>query len=584
MFQPWLRPEEENIGSHGFWLLLLLVVAVHGARQFYLGGVEFLDGDSWLHALRVRELLDGFPWSDPQVHRANAPYGFALHWTRLFDIILAAIALPLVPVVGLDQAVVLAGFALGPLFHVGAVLSLSWATRPLLGHAGALLAAALAVFQPAIIEATTPGVVDHHGLILVLTVVFLGMVVRVLADDGDRWVTRTGIVTAMMSWAGVETLVPIIMFLVMVLVLHVAGNREIARRGSSMLLVAMVTAMPILLLEQGSGGFIQVEFDRFSILHAGLLLVGGVSLSDLGMVGTQSVLRRTVLAAMIVVGAGVFSVKAMPMAVGPDLEFNAWFFSGVVEFAPLGGWRSFVFTLGGGLPVVVWLLWRLRMGRELSQQPAWVLVTLLLVAYFILALMWRRWAFLAQMLIAVGAADLLLAVFRNAGRRWVPTTIVGLILVFVPPGIGLAAGLEWKRMKPDCDVSALSHYLSSERFPEPLTIMASAHDGPEILYRTPHRVVATMHHRNAQGIKDMLRVFRSPYDDVAVSVIRKRHVDMLAICPVTHRSDFNAPFDSPRLLYRRLLAGDLPAWIVQDDVSLDTTGGYRVYRVLQEGR
>lgn len=583
MLHSWLRPDEKNIGSHGLWLLLLLVVAVHGARQFYLGGAEFLDGDSWLHALRVRDVLEGAAWFDPEVHRANAPYGFALHWTRLFDIILAAISLPLVPVIGLDQAVLQAGFALGPLFHVGAVLVLSWAARPLLGHSGALLAGVIAVFQPAIIEATRPGVVDHHGLVLVLTAAFLGMGIRVLGDDSAHWVTRMGIVTAMMSWAGVETLVPILAFMIVAMWVHVVGSTGMARRVSSMLLVSVVAAIPLLLLERGSGTLTEVDFDRFSILHVGMLLAGGVSMAILGRLGTKAVPQRAFLVAVIVVGTGLLTALAMSMADGPDLEFTAWFFSGVVEFTPLGSWRLFVFALGGGIPVAVWLLWRLRLGRELSRQPAWMLTTLLFLAYFVLALMWRRWTFLAQMLISVGAADLLLAVFHRMGRRWLPAIVVGFVLMIAPPGIGLAGGLEWQRMKADCDVEALSRYLTSERVPQPLTIMASAHDGPEILYRTPHRVVATMHHRNAQGLKDMLRVFRSPYDDVAVSVIRKRHVDVLAICPVTHRNDFIAPFDSPRLLYRRLLAGNLLPWVVKDDEGEDT-GGYRVFRIIQGER
>ena len=578
----WLHTDHGTARSREHALLILLVVAVHGLIRFFGGGVEFLDGDSWLHALRVRELLDGLVWFDPQVHRANAPYGFSLHWTHLFDIILAAISLPLVPVIGLDQAVVQAGFALGPLFHVGAVIALLWATRPLLGPSGSLLAGLFAVFQPAIIEATTPGVVDHHGLILVLTAVFLGMGIRLLADDGGRWVVRMGIIAAAILWGGVETLAPILMFLITALALHIAGNRETTRLVSSMLLVSVVAAIPLLLLERGSDALTEIELDRFSILHVGLLLAGGVSMAILGRFGVQTALHRVFLVGVIVVGVGWLAALAMPMAAGPDLEFTAWFFSSVVEFVPLGGWRSFLFFLGSGIPVAIWLLWRLRLSMKLSGQPAWVLMTLLFLAYFMLALTWRRWTFLAQMMITIGAADLLLAVFRQVGGRWFPAAITGSVLMIAPPGIGLAAGIEWRKMKANCDVEMLSRYLVSKRFPEVITVMASAHDGPELLYRTPHHVVATMHHRNHEGIKDMLRVFRSPYDSVALSVIQKRQVDVLAICPTTRRNDFISPFDSPRLLYQRLLAGDFPPWVVRDENS--NPGGYRVFRVIHGER
>jgi len=57
-------------------------------------------------------------------------------------------------------------------------------------------------------------------------------------------------------------------------------------------------------------------------------------------------------------------------------------------------------------------------------------------------------------------------------------------------------------------------------------ILAEIHDGSEILYRTPHAVLATPMIRNA-GVLDAYRILSAAGNAAAEA----RHVDLILLCP-----------------------------------------------------
>ena len=48
-----------------------------------------------MRLVQVRDLLQGQGWFDVFLHRMNAPYGLAMHWSRLVDGPLALLVLNL---------------------------------------------------------------------------------------------------------------------------------------------------------------------------------------------------------------------------------------------------------------------------------------------------------------------------------------------------------------------------------------------------------------------------------------------------------------------------------------------------------
>ncbi len=86
--------------------------------------------DSYMWLLRVEDWWRQGDWYANRVAFANAPYGDVLHWTRPFDLVLLAGALPLSAVMNFRDALLYWGIAVSPVLQFLSVLALSWGTRP----------------------------------------------------------------------------------------------------------------------------------------------------------------------------------------------------------------------------------------------------------------------------------------------------------------------------------------------------------------------------------------------------------------------------------------------------------------------
>lgn len=92
----------------------------------------------------------------------------------------------------------------------------------------------------------------------------------------------------------------------------------------------------------------------------------------------------------------------------------------------------------------------------------------------------------------------------------------------------------------------------------PHVIVASANFGPELVYRTHHHAVASVHHRNIAGILDGHRVLADANMDRSAAVMEARGVDLIVLCPGSRHDGYfvnGAPGDT---LYTRLERGALP--------------------------
>ena len=69
---------------------LLLLTSNNGVLHGNL-----FDADCYMHLQRAFRLLTGGGWHNASDPRINAPYGYAIHWTTLFDGLLAMGAEPL---------------------------------------------------------------------------------------------------------------------------------------------------------------------------------------------------------------------------------------------------------------------------------------------------------------------------------------------------------------------------------------------------------------------------------------------------------------------------------------------------------
>jgi hypothetical protein len=173
-------------------------------------------------------------------------------------------------------------------------------------------------------------------------------------------------------------------------------------------------------------------------------------------------------------------------------------------------------------------------------------------------------------------------------------------LAAVLPGVGLIAPVYAELNLPtgktpatessaptNCRVDRVATWLGS---PEglglrPLLISARNDYGPVILYHSPHQVLAAPYHRNGRGILDNHHILAASAPMAAHAIARKRHVDLILLCPGDRKQFSTYRIQDQPVLAERLLDGETFSWlraIALPDALADETGA-ALFRVLPEG-
>src|SRR5262249_48585820 len=124
-----------------------------------------------------------------------------------------------------------------------------------------------------------------------------------------------------------------------------------------------------------------------------------------------------------------------------------------------------------------------------------------------------------------------------------------------------------------CDTTRLARYLADR---PPLTLLASPNDGPELLWRTPHRVVSLLSYRATRGLIDWYDALASDDDDQAERILRRRQVDLVVLCPKIESGMLKAG-PGKTALYHRLIEGRGPEWL-RPEVLPPELSGFRLFR------
>jgi hypothetical protein len=262
----------------------------------------------------------------------------------------------------------------------------------------------------------------------------------------------------------------------------------------------------------------------------------------------------------------------------------------------------FLVYAGAALIALPWAAWRAK-----GEWPgpdnrggawAWLLIALALAVYTVFAVNWIRWSLYVGLVSAVAVAGLMVWADQAITRRFAsPTrtlviTAVYLVLAVGPfligmagimgnagAGGGQAAGAGTTGDPRACPVQAMAGFLNQPPWGDgPRTILASANDGAEILYRTRHRVIGTLHHPNAQAILDSVRIFGGPVDGdggaETLALIQKREIDLVLVCLGTRGGAYGN-----NGLFQRLKAGGPPSWLAEVALPQALGRAFRLYKV-----
>ena len=573
-------------------LPLALLIAMQVLAQWRDGWFALDDRligpDAYMRSVRVLDLVDSRDWYDGTIERSNAPYGEHLHWTRPLDVMILAGALPLKHAISLDwpDAVYVAGTLVSPVLHVLALLAFLWALRPLFDDHGLLLAGILFAAQFYLTFQFAAGRPDHHGLILLLDIVVMGLVLRLLADGArPGQAIAAGLACALVVWVSVEGLVITLLLLLALAGRWVMRGAPVAPLGWLASAAWCLGLLSALLLERPLNDLAVISPDRLSVVHLGYAGLA-TGLWTLALLWPRAWQRSSLRGGALVAGlAGLAAALALYLQhfglprglAGPMVDVHprvvAEWYNFNKEVSPLldpddltATAPKFIAHLGMAVVALPAMALLLRTAPE-GRRALWLWLMAGALVALALAVKEVRWSGLAQVFLLPGyaaAAAWLIARAATTRFRLVARTMLPLLFAvgFLVLGAavrraetGLAAA-----PPPDCDLKSLASELN-RLYPQPQRIASFIFFGPELLYRTPHEVIATPYHRNAAGMLDVIDLLSATDMAAARAIAARRGIDLIVICQTNSEADkYRLDGDRPSLL-TRLERGQIPAWI-----------------------
>jgi hypothetical protein len=470
-----------------------------------------------LRMVQLRDFLGGQSWFDTTQYRLNAPDGGPMHWSRLIELPLALIVLLLKPLLGQTAAEMTAGVIV-PLGCFGLVVfMLSRVAQHIGGRNAGLVAVIIAMVSPALSMQLRPMRIDHHGWQIACSALALWSLFWPKARNAG---VAMGLALAFWLHISLEGAPAAVVFFAL-LGWRWALLGEAGERLGWTVLTFSGASIALYFLTQASGLSARNYCDTVSPAHIWAISAAAAIMLPAAFLLPANRLVR--LAAAMAAGAGAIGILlwlAPQCGKGAfstmDPIVREYWYERVTEGLPI--WRqklaiamSLVGVPAAAIATIAWLY------RGATQEQKGNLLTLacLLVYGSLLACLVFRTVSFATMVAVPVLAIAIEKLFRRYREEQVAVRRIGLValmILLLMPGAVIAHGA--RLLSPNsqaeaeqekkaetlpsesCDaipaVQALST-LKNARLVAPFDI------GPAILLTTPHRVLASSHHRNEAG-------------------------------------------------------------------------------------
>jgi len=545
--------------------------------------------DSYMRVNRVNQLHETGDWQNALFLRSNAPFGEVLHWTRPLDAYLM-FGGSLGSLFGsFEMGLWVAGMLLGPINHGLALCGILWIGKRLFSSDLLMLLGCLFLMQPGLTAFFRVGSVDHHSLLLTLCVWIIGLAWVHLHAQSPRIITiLAGLAVGLALWVSTESIVAIGVCLATLWGVWLWGDRDLPAKALVLFSVTLGVLTVALLVERPWSDLLDHEYDKVSIVY-----VFAIFLAWAFWVIAYWVERKIIDSAMKRVGFcviwGIIAVLCIgavfpKMFYGPMVDIDPQviqlFFSQVLQVRPLIDLQDvkfgpMLFWLGlsiPAIPFVVWLAWK---ERKADRRIFWLLTILGIAVFVPLTFYQVRWAGYASIFLIFPYAEFLGRLARNVRNQvriewnnfaYGLSLFIGTIWAFL---LGLSViqaevGEPIPLYRNECPPQMVAKFLEedSKVGEGTLTIVTYLFSGPELLYRTNHRVVGTPYHRNRDGIVHGHTMLNSSNIKVVEELVRRRGVDLFVLCPGSKEEQryYNQKAQRPTF-YQKLLAGEFPLWV-----------------------
>ena len=522
-------------------LVIMAIVVVFRVvwQSADLMAVHLPNPDSFMRLVLLR---DHVPGGDFQfMARDNAPQGAWLHWSMVHSWVMWWLARGLAASgLAFESALVWAGTGL-TMISLLALTGLLAGVMVIRGGRLAAIAVTVALLSSLPLQAYgAPLQLTHHVFMLV------PLAAAFLCFQSTRWWADLagGALMGLALWISPETM-PLVVALAamrMAMRLQCPQGRPVWPVAAGLLAMLAWGWMQ----DPPPPTFTAWALDHISLawLVLGALLALWLVLADGVICRVPGLRTRVAVVCLAGLVCGVAWLLWVPGALAgpegllPD-ELKRLWWSRIMELKPAtqSAYRGIGFL---GMPVLagvalLWVSWR----EALLWKAVWALTTL---AYAVLAA-WHLRMGAAAALAAVLAWGLVLCrlpTFRTEDVNALPArqqyrTGVLLVMPVLVAAAALTAALLDKTPSSArsgaarCPVSDVAPYLNQQ---PPGTVLVPLNEGPEMLWRTPHGIVASNYHHNIDGLLDYYRIQRSTDVNAGLAdLLDRRRIRWLLACP-----------------------------------------------------
>ncbi len=580
---------------------------------------ELTDPDCYLRLNRVLNLYEGGGWYQTIFFRSNAPYGESLHWTRPFDILLLAGALPATVFVDFRTALFWWGVIISPVLLVTTLRVMLWAARPLLSKQGPFLVGILLLFQTGLITYCQPGRCDQHSFLILLFVVMFGFGLRLVSGSANRWLCcAAGAVGGLSMWAGLELILVVFVIAAILCLLWIWENGDFARKSAGYGIGLFVAVGISLLIERPWNNLDAGEFDRLSIVHwsacgflAGFWIIVSLINSFSKVFG-----RRSIRLIFTAAGAGLTAICLLLLfpninqSISLSFMFPKLFGGQVADVDPriIKIWYERISELqhmfskraptmmsvqfaGTALVSVGFLAYLLR-SSGCRNKRGWGYVSVLSLVYVLLTLYRKRWTPYSQILLMLPMAEMMdraLKIIEKQKRGAMRviknvSVITAFSATFLILGLAVAlvtADNQTKKQGKKVSLVKICRYLNEDQKwrGRSMRILTNTDFGPEILYRTRHETIGSPYHRNWKGILDTYDIMTAGDDDAAHKLIEQRRIDLILLCISSPEFGGYSKPEEETAFYHRLLRHECPNWLKAVELPMELSASFKLFEV-----
>lgn len=575
-----MRPASESLFPRALlrpvvlaWLVIcLLLLATNGAG---IAALRFPDPDDTLRLVQVRDLIGGQGWFDLHQHRVDPlDGGVPMHWSRLVDVPIVAVILLTRAFLGHAGAEMAALIAV-PLLTMLCLLVLAGrVARAKLGGEAVVLTCLLIAMAVPVIAQIRPLRIDHHGWQIVAAMAALN---GFMARDPRRGGWATGAALAVGLAISLEGL-PLMLVFAALGARAWLGQRDRGVWLAAMLQSLALTSLAAFLATRGLSDLAE-HCDAISPVHLAIFVLGAVGVSALAFAKRPPLAVLLTGFAVIGVAALLLVYKMAPQCTAGsfnelDPVVRHLWYDQVAEGLPVWqqDWPTALQVVIPGLGGLIAACLLSRTGDR-QQRRWWQEYALLLAGALAIACLVTRASGVSSAFAAIPLAWALSAALRHARAGTPPAqriaALAGVVLVLMPSLpltiYGLIAPSRATSQTPaagsqrvsTCNlrgaVRALAGTAVSGNILAPLDI------GPELLLATPDTVLATGHHRGAKAMREVIDAFTG-LDAQAHAIVRRRRIDYVVLCPDLGEPALYA-HTAPGGLAAHLLAGHAPTWL-----------------------